>query len=118
MTHDPANHPQHCAQHQVQLERIDHIRENLQNALKAAHRRIDELDSDMTKVMHIINGNGTEGMIMRVHSVEKSIVSLSQGLDKVQQTMTYVSRAAWSIIASIGLATLYWLMQEVVSRHG
>lgn len=108
---------QHCAQHQVQLERLEHVRETLQNALKAAHRRLDELAEDVSKLQHTMQGNGTEGMIVRVHSVEKNVVILSQALDKIQQTMTYISRAAWSIIASIGIAALYWFASQVIARH-
>lgn len=105
-----------CAQHQVQLERLEHIRETLHAESAAAHRRIDEMETDVTRLSHILNGNGTEGIVMRVHSVERSVASLSQGLDKIQQTMTHINRAAWGIIAMIGVTALYWAAGQIVGR--
>lgn len=108
---------QNCSQHQVQIERIEHLRETLDTKIDAAHRRTDELERDMAKLATIITGNGTEGLTMRVITVEKQIASVAQAMDKIQATLTNINRTAWGIVAMIGVTALYWAASQIVGKH-
>ena len=116
MTNDIRN-PEHCAQHQVQQERMEHLRERMDGKLDAAHRRMDEIEGDVTRLQTIIAGNGTEGLAMRVATVEKQIASVAGAMDKIQATLTNINRTAWGIVAMIGVTALYWAASQIVGKH-
>lgn len=79
---------------------------------------ISEINEKLNRIKDTIYGNGTEGLVVRVRTTEHDLENLCKNMDKIQQTMTYISRTAWGIICLVIVNAIYWATRILVSHGG
>lgn len=106
-----------CEHHNVQVAKLENLEHKLEADIEDLTDKIADHDISINNMRKIILGNGVEGMTVRMRTMEKDIEGLMKGLDKIQQTMTYISRTAWGIILLVVVNAVYWASRVLVT-HG